>query len=111
MAQAKVILDQSGPLPIEIKFKVAGALQVLFVSGSVWSKGANRTIGMDILIDNNEIGEAEIFANPAAQHMTVVPQYFVPNLKPGQYTLKLKTSDTNTQSDGNDLYRVLLLEF
>lgn len=112
MAQATVILDRKGPLPIEINFNVTSTVQVLFVSGSVLNGTTNRdrNIGIDIIIDNNEIGEAEIWSNPTKQHMAVVPQYFVPKLKTGQHTLRIQETNSDTTGDRNDIFRALLLE-
>jgi 2,3-bisphosphoglycerate-independent phosphoglycerate mutase len=110
MNNAQVLIDKKGPLPINVSFETTQKMQTLIVAGSVWSKGINKVIGIDVIVDNNERGEAEIWANPKSTHLEVVPQFIVLNLDPGTHTLVLQGSTAETVSDHNDLYRVLLLE-
>jgi hypothetical protein len=105
----QIIVSQVGPLPIDVTFTaVSDAPMVMEVSGSVWSQGPGHQVGVGVALDGNAIGQAQIFANPAATHLAVVPAYIPVQLAQGQHTLHLSRLTDNTMSDQNDYYNVVL---
>jgi hypothetical protein len=104
-----IINNQSGPLPISATFNApSDAPIVLEVTGSVWSEYAGLMVGIGIDLDGNQIGTAQIFANPATTHMAVVPAYITIQLSQGQHTINLFRISGETESDSNDLYNAVL---
>ena len=105
----QIVIDRTGPLPITQKFNSDIQGPATFIlTGSVWSQTANTNIGVQLLLDGVELGEAEIFSNGVSTHRAVVPQYLNANLKVGEHTLTLEASTTQTLSDINDTYRVVV---
>ena len=79
----------------------------LEVQGSVWTQTANQMIGIQIALDGNVIGTANIFSNGGSTHRTVVPVYLPVKLTQGSHTIKLSVA-ANTVSDFNDFYTAVL---
>ena len=80
----------------------------LEVTGSVWTQTANQMIGIGIKLDNQAVGQAQIFSNTASTHRTVVPTYIPIQLKQGQHTLVLGPATAPTTADLNDLFTAVL---
>jgi hypothetical protein len=80
----------------------------LSVNGSVWSQTANVVIGIGVNLDGQEVGHARIFSNGTATHRGVVPAYIPIKLSQGPHTLTLFPDTTQTVSDYNDFYTVVL---
>ena len=105
----QVIVSQAGPLPIDISFNApSDAPLILEVSGSVWTSVAGLMVGIGIVLDGNQIGAAQIFANAATTHLAVVPAYIPVQLSEGQHTLTLFRVSGETESDFNDFYNAVL---
>ena len=106
----QVIVSQKGPLPVSVNFSApSDAPMYIEVSGSVWTQTANSMIGIEIHLDNQEIGFAQIFSNANATHRAVVPAYIQIQLQQGQHSLVLKAvGGTTTVSDSNDFYVAVL---
>jgi hypothetical protein len=105
----QVIVQQTGPLPIEVTFEAPGDEPMyLEVNGSVWSQSAGQTIGIGVSIDGNEVGHARIYSNGNATHRSVVPAYISIQLREGQHTLSLFPDTTQTESDFNDFYTAVI---
>ena len=105
----QIIVSQKGPLPIDVTFTaVSNAPMVMEVTGSVWSQGAAHLIGIGVTLDGNSIGQAQIWANPAATHLAVVPAYIPIQLAQGEHTLHLSRMTDNTMGDVNDFYNVVI---
>ena len=105
----QVILQQAGPLPIQATFQALGnQTMYLEVSGSVWSQSVNVLIGVAVNLDGQKVGEAKIFSNGKATHRSVVPAYIPIKLKEGPHTLTLSPDTTQTVSDFNDFYTVVI---
>lgn len=106
----QVVVSQKGPLPISVNFNApSDAPMYLEVNGSVWTQTANSMIGIEIKLDNQVIGTAQIFSNANATHRTVVPTYVKVQLKQGQHSLVLSpTPGSTTVSDLNDFYMAAL---
>jgi len=106
----QVLLSQKGPLPITINFKAPGDFTCyLEVNGSVWTQTANQMIGIQVQLDGNILGQANIFSNAAATHRAVVPAYFQLTLKYGvNHALVLSPAPGSTVSDFNDFFTAVL---
>lgn len=105
----QIIVSQTGPLPISVTFQApSDAPLVLVVSGSVWSAAANAAIGINVALDGQSIGAAQIFSNGPNTHRSTVPAYIPTQLKQGQHTLSLTALTGATLSDGNDFYTAVL---
>ncbi len=105
----QIIISQAGPLPIKATFSAPGDEPMYIeVNGSVWSQGANNLIGIEISLDGQAVGAAQIFSNGSATHRAVVPAYIPIQLGPGPHTLTLSPSTGPTVSDGNDFYTAVI---
>jgi len=104
----QVILQQAGPLPITATFNAIGdSPMYVEVNGSVWTQTANVMIGIDIQIDGQAVGKAQIFSNAQSTHRTVVPAYVQVKLAQGQHKITLAAS-ANTVSDFNDRFTAVI---
>jgi hypothetical protein len=105
----QILVSQKGPLPISVNFpSPSDGPSTLMVTGSVWTQRINTMIGIQVTLDGQPIGTADIFANPPSTHMNVVPAVFPVKLKQGNHTLQLSVANPATISDFNDLYTVVL---
>jgi len=102
----QVILSAQGPLPVKASFNAIGDFQMYIeVNGSVWSTSANQMLGIDIQLDGQKIGTAQIFSNGPSTHRAVVPAYVPVKLSYGQpHTLTLSAANSATTSDLNDTF-------
>ena len=107
-----IISQKPGPLspPISVSFAAQSGPFVLMVSGSVWTKTATSMIGIQISLDGDVLGAAQIYANTAYNHMNVVPAAFGVKLTQGSHTVQLSPANSATASDDNDFYTVVLEE-
>ena len=107
----QVIISQKGPLPISVGFNAPGDMPVYFeVNGSVWTTTANNMIGIQVELDGQVLGQAQIFSNTASTHRAVVPGYFPVKLTYGQQhklTLSAVPGSTTT-SDFNDFFTAVI---
>jgi len=110
MAVQVLIGDQKGPLPIKAQFMAPGDMPMyLEVTGSVWTQTANQMIGIQVSVDGNVVGTANIFSNAASTHRNVVPRYFPIKLNQGSHTIQLDlAANTKTTSDFNDFFTAVL---
>ncbi|HET6978471.1 MAG TPA: hypothetical protein VFI24_19225 [Pyrinomonadaceae bacterium] len=106
----QVLVQQKGPLPITVNFKApSDSPCCLVVNGSVWTQTANNMIGIQIQVDGQVLGQANIFSNTPATHRAVVPAYFPVQLKYGvQHTLVLSAAPGTTVSDFNDFFTAVI---
>ena len=108
---AQIIISQKGPLPIAVSFNSPGDITaVLEVNGSVWTTTANSMIGIQVQLDGQTLGVAQIFSNGASTHRAVVPLYAPIKLSYGQphkLTLSLAPGTTTT-SDFNDFFTAVI---
>ena len=108
---AQIIISQKGPLPIAVSFNSPGDIMaVLEVNGSVWTTTANNMIGIQVQLDGQNLGVAQIFSNGASTHRAVVPAYFPIKLSYGQpHKLVLSLAPgTTTTSDFNDFFTAVI---
>jgi hypothetical protein len=109
MAVQVLISGTTGPLPISTTFNSPGDMPMyLEVQGSVWTQTPNQMIGIQVAVDGNNLGVANIFSNTNSTHRTVVPVYLPVKLDQGSHTLTLSVYPGGTVSDGNDLYTAVL---
>ena len=107
----QIILNKTGPLPITVNFNAPGdSPYYLEVNGSVWTGTANNMIGIQVQLDGQVLGVAQIFSNGASTHRAVVPAYFPIQLAYGkQHTLTLSAAPgTTTTSDLNDSFTAVI---
>ncbi|HEX5888807.1 MAG TPA: hypothetical protein VFY61_08890 [Pyrinomonadaceae bacterium] len=104
----QVIISQAGPLPITATFNAVGdSPMYIEVNGSVWTQNTNVTTGIDIAIDGQSVGSAQIFSNASTTHRAVVPAYIPVKLSQGPHKITLSAS-ANTVSDSNDFYTAVI---
>ncbi len=108
---SEVFLDAAGPLPRTGPLSSLGGRLLIFVSGS----GFHNTggfIGMQIKIDNQLIGTASSFVNPAQTHKSFSSTAMVASgIAQGNHSITLETiPGTNTRTDNNDRFSVTILE-
>jgi len=110
MAVQVLIGNQKGPLPIKASFMAPGDMPMyLEVQGSVWTQSTNQMIGIQIAVDGNVLGTANLFSNAPSTHRTVVPVYLPIKLAQGSHTIELSVApNTTTVSDFNDFYTAVL---
>jgi hypothetical protein len=109
MADAQVIINQPGPLPIKTQFSVASDGSVgIMVSGSVWSTAVGM-VGIQVTIDGKAFGAATIYANVTTSHMSAVPILLPSQFSFGTHTIELSAMTGSTMSDQNDSYLVTIL--
>lgn len=105
----QVIINQAGPLPIKATFNaVSDAPMTLEVNGSIWSGGTNSLIGIQVELDGQGVGAAQIFNNGSSTHRAAVPAYIPIQLAQGQHTLVLSQMTGTTNSDQNDFYTAVI---
>ena len=110
MAVQVLIGNQKGPLPIQATFMAPGDMPMyLEVQGSIWTQTANQMIGIQVAVDGNVVGTANIFSNANATHRAVVPVYLPLKLNQGSHTVQLSVApSTTTVSDLNDRFTAVL---
>ena len=108
MAIQILMSQKQGPLPITVSFSApSDGPSYLEITGSVWATTANQMIGIAVQLDGQAIGNAQIFSNGASTHRAAVPAYIPVKLQQGLHSMTLSNM-TNTTSDFNDLYTVVL---
>ena len=112
MADALVILDSPGPLPLKVSFDSPGDGSVIFVlSGTAFTQNGGVLIGFNLFLDGSGIGKpalcyANLGLNHQAMRTTLIP---VDNLAYGSHTIEIAPIDTNTLTDFNDYFQVTML--
>jgi len=103
-----LINHKVGPLPVSATFFCAGSTQVFEVSGSVWTNIQVGLVGVNILIDGNNVGTCTIYANELNSHKACVEQPVITHLTPGSHQIQLTALSAATTTDYNDHYNVLM---
>ena len=86
MADLIQVIAQPGPLPIKQAVQIeSDEPAIVTLAGSVWSPRENQMIGISLAIDGSQVQTTQIFANPPATHLAVVPVAFsyAPCMRPG----------------------------
>ena len=109
---AKEVINDHGQLPLSGTYnKRAGGTLLISAAGSGWSSTKDKLIGMKVLVDNQEVGVAQVWTNEAASHKAFVPAFeVVNNLPKGTHTIKLEALNGDTTTDQNDYFRVTVEE-
>ena len=112
MADAIVLLDTAGPLPVSTTFNAPSDGPVIFVlSGTAWTQDAPVLIGLNLVLDGEGIGNAAMcWANQNANHQAMRTT-FIPfdNLTFGKHTIEVVNAYSETITDVNDYVQVTLL--
>jgi hypothetical protein len=122
---AKYVIDDEGPLPIERTFTTQGGTIIIMASGSGYRYPARMGghIGMGIVVDGNGRGVSDVTTNERDTHRAFVPSFTVLRLGTGTHTLRLEPlyfSTCNTASEtvvlfctrtnSDDYFRATILE-
>jgi len=110
---AKEVITESGPLPLEGKYKSRGGKLIISAAGSGWSSNKDQLIGMKVLVNGNNVGTAQVWTNEADSHKAFVsafPVVYAKDVGSGPVTIKLETLNGETKTDENDFYRVTVVE-
>jgi hypothetical protein len=110
---AKEVISESGPLPVEGKYKSRGGKLIISAAGSGWSSAQQPgLIGMNVSVNGKQVGTAQVWTNEADSHkafVSAVPVVYARDVGPGPVTIKLAAFD-QTNTDENDFYRVTVVE-
>jgi len=109
---AKEVIDTNGALPKEGTYnKRRGGTLIISAAGSGWSSNNDQLIGMNVYVDNNKVGTAQVWTNEADSHKAFVPVFaVVNNVSKGPHTIKLEPLNAATNTDQNDFFRVTVEE-
>jgi hypothetical protein len=114
MADLVQVIAQAGPLPVSASVKIESTEPtIVTLAGSVWTTSANKEIGILLSIDGVQAAKAQLFANPANTHLSVVPvtfPYTFPWTEDQEHSFTLDGLTSDTTSDYNDFY-VLTVQY
>jgi hypothetical protein len=103
--------QQGGDYIAQSTFQCSGGPLLFRVSHSGWSPKASVPIGASIEIDENPVGNTDLYANFASTHLAVPSNdLVVTGIPAGQHTFQLQ-SGVYTYTDYNDRVGVMLMEF
>lgn len=111
MANVTVLLDQSGPLQITLKFdsEIEGPVAFL-LTGTAFTTAAPTMIAFVLVLDGQIIGKAALYANLNLNHQalrtTMIP---FDNMTIGTHTLVISANNINTKTDFNDYFQVTMI--
>jgi hypothetical protein len=107
---SQTIISVNGPLPITATFKSPSDLPtLLFVSGSAYTTGKGGWIGAVVSLDNSTVGELVVWCNLTSAHSALIPVMLPITAGFGEHTLTLSAINTDTTTDENDYFNVVLL--
>jgi len=107
VADVQTIIAQAGPLPIKVGANIeTDDPAAVTIAGSVWSPNQDQMIGISLAIDGSQVQTAQIFANPPATHLAVVPVTFSYTFTIGEHVFELDYLTGETTSDSNDFFVV-----
>lgn len=109
---ATLLLNQSGQLPITVKFEseVDGPVTFL-LTGTAYTKAAPTTLAIVLMLDGNIIGTSRLYANVNLNHQAL-PATIIPfdNMTVQEtHTLVIAANNTNTVTDFNDYFQVTMI--
>ncbi len=109
---AKEVIDTNGALPKEGTYnKRRGGTLIISAAGSGWSSNKDQLIGMDVFVNGNKVGTAQVYTNEKLSHKAFVPTFEVLNKVPkGSVKIELKALNGDTKTDQNDFFRVTVEE-
>ena len=110
---SSLMANRPGPLPLSGSFTSQGGALHIFVSGS----GMRRPnvlpgiIGMDVQLDDEEIGKCQVFGDAEGKRGTFVPVFIsVSGMSAGRHNLVLHPF-SRTETDENDFYNATIIEY
>ena len=109
---AKEVINANGALPKEGTYnKRRGGTLIVSAAGSGFSDTENKTIGMEVFVNGNKVGTAQVYTNEKLSHKAFVPAFAVVNRVPkGAVKIELKPLNADTKTDQNDFFRVTVEE-
>jgi hypothetical protein len=109
---AKEVITSNGALPKEGTYnKRRGGTLIVSAAGSGYSDTGEKTIGMTVWVDGENVGTAQVYTNEKDSHKAFVPAFEVVNGVPkGPVTIELKALNGDTKTDQNDYFRVTVEE-
>ena len=109
---AKEVINTNGALPKEGTYqKRRGGTLIVSAAGSGFSDTENKTIGMEVFVNGNKVGTAQVYTNEKLSHKAFVPAFAVVNKVPkGPVKIELKALNADTKTDQNDFFRVTVEE-
>ena len=91
--------------------KRAGGTLLVSAAGSGFSDTGEKTIGMTVWVDGENVGTAQVYTNEKLSHKAFVPTFEVVNGVPkGPVKIELKPLNGDTKTDQNDFFRVTVEE-
>jgi archaellum component FlaG (FlaF/FlaG flagellin family) len=108
---AKEVINTTGDKALTGTYqKRKGGTLLISAAGSGWSKTKDQKIGMNVLVNGNQVGTAQVWTNEAESHKAFVPAFeVVNNVSKGQVNIKLEPL-SGTEIDQNDYFRVTVEE-
>jgi hypothetical protein len=108
---AKEVINTTGDKALTGTYqKRKGGTLLISAAGSGWSKTKDQKIGMNVLVNGNQVGTAQVWTNEAESHKAFVPAFEVLNkVRKGQVNIKLEPL-SGTEIDQNDYFRVTVEE-
>ena len=111
LQDAQANTQQGGEYIAQTAFQSSGGTLLFRVNASAWTPNPNTLLGLSLQVDGKPLGRAELFANPASTHLTVVSNDLVlTGIPAGNHTFEMQ-SDVSTYTDQNDRVSILALEF
>ena len=109
---AKEVINTNGALPKEGTYqKRRGGTLIVSAAGSGFSDTENKTIGMEVFVNGNKVGTAQVYTNEKLSHKAFVPAFAVVNKVPkGPVKIELRALNADTKTDQNDFFRVTVEE-
>jgi hypothetical protein len=110
---AQQVINATGGqgFPFTGTYTSKGGTLIISAAGSGWSDTKDQLIGMNVYVDNNKVGTAQVWTNEAASHKAFVPVFaVVNNVSKGPHTIKLEPLNSATNTDQNDYFRVTVEE-
>jgi hypothetical protein len=109
---AKEVINTNGALPKEGTYnKRRGGTLIVSAAGSGYSDTGEKTIGMTVWVDGENVGTAQVYTNEKLSHKAFVPTFEVVNGVPkGPVKIELRPLNADTQTDQNDFFRVTVEE-
>jgi hypothetical protein len=91
--------------------KRRGGTLIVSAAGSGYSDTGEKTIGMTVWVDGENVGTAQVYTNEKDSHKAFVPAFEVVNGVPkGPVKIELKALNGDTKTDQNDFFRVTVEE-
>jgi hypothetical protein len=109
MPRDQIVLDTAGPLPKLTQFQAESDLPCsLVISATVYATAANSMVGVEVILDEQAIGEIRFFCNNADVHATLPLKRIPLQLGIGMHSIMLAKLTAATATDGNDYFQVVV---